>query len=117
LEVGGGNLKRLFIFLVFMIVTYSIYYDLKAGSLPKAAEVAVTVKPQPAAEAPVDMNTPEYFTVNVTSGDTILSLMEHKLEGPLPVSIDQLITDFELLNDGQSPHDIQIGKTYKLPLY
>jgi hypothetical protein len=110
-------LKRLLIFLTVMIVSYSIYYDLKAGSLPKAAEVAVSVQKQEAAETPADLNTPEYFTVKVTSGDTILSLMEHKLEGPLPVSIDQLITDFELLNDGQSPHDIQVGKTYKLPLY
>ncbi|WP_456274023.1 hypothetical protein [Bacillus sp. AK031] len=112
-------MKKLYIFLVIMIVSYSIYYDLKAGSLPKVAEVTVTVHNQPSHEneEPVQANSPEYFTVKVKSGDTILSLMEQQLDGPLPVPIDQLITDFEILNEGQSPHEIQIGRSYKLPNY
>ena len=110
-------MKRFIIFLLFIIVSYSIYYDLKAGTLPKAAEVAAALPVQEAVEPPVQENGLEYFAVKVKSGDTVLSLMQEKLNGPLPVSIDRLIEDFQLLNDGESPQDIQIGKIYKLPAY
>ncbi|WP_409251376.1 hypothetical protein V1502_14660 [Bacillus sp. SCS-153A] len=113
-------MKRMYIFLLIMIVSYSIYYDLKAGTLPKIEETAAPViateteEPPPAVEEDYEI---EHTTVKIKSGDTILSLMEETLDGPLPVSIDQLIEDFESLNDGQSPHDIQVGKVYKLPVY
>jgi hypothetical protein len=114
-------LKRLCIFLLIMIVSYSIYYDLKAGTLPKAHEAAIqaTVN-QPQESLPdetVEEINIEYITVKIKSGDTILSLMEEVLDGPLPVSIDQLIEDFETLNEGHSPQDIQVGRSYKLPVY
>ncbi|MGF2617099.1 hypothetical protein FZC84_04520 [Rossellomorea vietnamensis] len=114
-------MKRLGIFLVVMIVSYSIYYDLKAGTLPSAAEPAVPaamIEPvQEQEETVSDEIEIEYVEVKVKSGDTILSLMDQSLDGPLPVSIDQLIEDFQFLNEGESPQDIQAGEVYKLPLY
>ncbi|MGM0844229.1 MAG: hypothetical protein ACQEUT_04560 [Bacillota bacterium] len=116
-------MKRLGIFLLVTIVSYSIYYDLNAGTLPKAAESVVAI-PAPTnepmeepSETVSDEFEIEFVEVKVKSGDTILSLMEQNLEGPLPVSIDQLIEDFEYLNEGHSPKDIQAGEIYKLPLY
>jgi hypothetical protein len=117
---GGGHLKRLYIFILFMIVSYSVYYDLKAGTLPKAVETAVPVVNNNEESLPEETEEEiqiEYTSVKVKSGDTILSLMEEELDGPLPVSIDQLIEDFEFLNEGQSAQDIQVGKVYKLPIY
>ncbi|WP_421379874.1 hypothetical protein ACOJQI_16505 [Bacillus salacetis] len=114
-------MKRLCIFLLIMIVSYSIYYDLKAGTLPKAEESAIQVTANESKESPPEETEEEikieYISVTIKSGDTVLSLMEEKLDGPLPVSIDQLIEDFEFLNEGQSPQDIQVGKSYKLPVY
>ncbi|RIW31038.1 hypothetical protein D3H55_15620 [Bacillus salacetis] len=115
-------MKRLYVFLLFMIITYSIYYDLKAGTLPRSEEAAVTVnvnEQQPLEITPEETNESkiDFVTVEIKSGDTILSIMEEALDGPLPVSIDQLIEDFKFLNEGQSPHEIQVGKDYKLPVY
>jgi hypothetical protein len=113
-------LKRLYIFILIMIVSYSVYYDLKAGTLPKAEETAVPVVNNTEESLPEETEEEikiEYTSVKVKSGDTILSLMEEELDGPLPVSIDQLIEDFEFLNEGQSAQDIQVGKVYKLPIY
>lgn len=115
-------MKRLGIFFLVMIVSYSIYYDLKAGTLPKVEETAAQVIATDTEETPVEETDEEEFEiehmeVKIKSGDTVLSLMEQMLDGPLPVSIDQLIEDFETLNEGQSPQDIQVGKVYKLPKY
>lgn len=114
-------MKRLGIFLMVMIVSYSIYYDLKTGTLPRAAEPAVPAAVMEPVQEPKEIRPDEieieYVEVKIKSGDTILSLMEQNLDGPLPVSIDQLIEDFQFLNDGETPQDIQAGEVYKLPLY
>ena len=31
--------------------------------------------------------------------------------------MNQMIKDFKKLNNGTAPEDIQIGKTYKFPIY
>ncbi len=46
----------------------------------------------------------------IQRGDTLLSIVEREMNGKLPVSIDQLIADFQTLNPHVNAHSLQIGK-------
>jgi hypothetical protein len=104
-------MKRLFIAIFTLLLLYSIYYDLTSGSLPtkETKNVAVPVTNM--------SNNDDFFEATVKPGDTVLSIMEKHLKEPLPVSITKLITDFQALNKGKQPEEIQIGKRYKFPNY
>ena len=54
-------------------------------------------------------NTFPAFEKEVEPGETVISIVEHQIEKPLPVSIEELIQDFRKLNPGQAPEKIQIG--------
>ncbi len=94
-------MKKLAIFLVTILVAYSIYYDLKTGTLPvnnvvAAIEVSSTEKGQQSSEG-------KFIEVVIKPGDTVLSLIEQHLQGSLPVSIETVIKDFQKLNEETVP--------------
>lgn len=103
-------MKKLFGALAILLVFYIIFFDLKHGTLPVAMEepeivsTAATVKTS-------------FFEEKVRAGDTVLTIVENKLKAQIPVSINEVVTDFETLNEGISPEKIQIGKTYRFPDY
>ncbi|HZG60534.1 MAG TPA: hypothetical protein VEY68_08735 [Anoxybacillus sp.] len=105
-------MKKLTGLLILCFVIYIVYHDVTNGTLPAASTTShiQTVK----AENKEALN---YKTMKVKAGDTILSIMEKERNGPLPVSIEQLIKDFEALNPGVKTESLQIGKTYKFPVY
>ncbi|CAN7321108.1 hypothetical protein [Rossellomorea sp. LjRoot5] len=121
-------MKRMAIFFGIIILLYSVYYDLNKGTLRllyKEAIVATSEplvngnqreQPQEPVKREEDPSSLSYVEMEVKPGDTVLSLVEDLIDGSIPVSIDQVITDFEELND-VSPAKIQIGKTYKIPNY
>jgi|tagenome__1003787_1003787.scaffolds.fasta_scaffold20077951_1 hypothetical protein len=108
-------MKKLFGILLSILVIYVIYYDLTVGTLP-------TSTPQPV-DAKVEKITPATetdlpsFDAKVKPGETVISIVEHKINKSLPVSIQDLIKDFQTLNRGKSPEKIQIGSTYHFPDY
>jgi hypothetical protein len=63
------------------------------------------------------LNESIYIEVEVKAGDTVLTIAEKITNKPIPVSITQLIEDFQALNEGTTPEKIQIGKIYKFPVY
>lgn len=105
------SLKRLIVAIITILVLYSIYHDLSKGSLPQEITEKIAV--------PVSTDIPEaaYFEEMVKPGDTVLSIMEKNTGEPIPVSITTLIQDFQKLNEGKNPEEIQIGKRYKFPRY
>ncbi|WML54079.1 hypothetical protein RCG17_05270 [Neobacillus sp. PS3-12] len=106
-------MKNLLILLVSFLIIYSIYFDISVGTLPHPAtqKVEAVAKPKlPKARIP-------YFEVKVEPGDTLMTIVEHQIKKPLPVSITRLIHDFEALNPNQSTEKIQIGKSYRFPDY
>ncbi|MEL3972833.1 hypothetical protein AAEO50_11115 [Rossellomorea oryzaecorticis] len=120
-------MKRMIIFLGIIILLYSVYYDLNKGTLnllTKRHTEVLTAQPQAVTQEAIDsVSLPEasessrsYVEVKIKPGDTVLSLVENSIEGTLPVSIEQVVSDFEELNDVE-PGKIQIGKTYKIPHY
>jgi hypothetical protein len=108
-------MKRFFGALVVLLICYIVLFDLKHGTLPHtsgktsktASETVITAKS-------VQLS---FFEEKVEAGDTVLTIVENRLEAPIPVSISEIVTDFKALNEGISPEKIQIGKTYLFPDY
>ncbi|MEI2665472.1 hypothetical protein [Rossellomorea sp. LJF3] len=121
-------MKRMAIFFGIIILLYSVYYDLNKGTLRLLYKEATVASSEPLVngnqgeppQEPVQRgegpSSLPYVEMEVKPGDTVLSLVEELLDGSIPVSIDQVISDFEELND-VPPAKIQIGKTYKIPNY
>ncbi|MBS4194694.1 hypothetical protein [Lederbergia citri] len=106
-------MKKFAAFIAISILIYSVYYDLTIGVIPRSS--AETAKLIDINSIPVEH---EPFTkIEIKPGDTVISIMEELQQGPLPVPISQIVSDFEELNEGTKPEQIQIGKTYQFPLY
>jgi hypothetical protein len=106
-------MKRLGIFLTLVVVIIAIGYDLKNGTLPTGRS-----KESPFPEtASIAASSIPYKKIKIHSGDTVLSIAERIQKGTLPVSIDEVIQDFEKLNNGLKPEEIMVGRTYKFPVY
>ncbi|GLB58216.1 hypothetical protein [Cytobacillus sp. NCCP-133] len=105
-------MKRIAGVLLSVLVVYVIYYDLNHGTLPAGEEQVLEASTQPAETAGVP-----YFEKKVNPGETVLSIVEINLDGPIPVSMDEVITNFSELNNGIKPEQIQAGQTYKFPKY
>ncbi|MCR2820404.1 hypothetical protein [Lederbergia panacisoli] len=107
-------MKKIAALIATLILIYSVYYDLTTGVIPRSsAESSVQI---------VDIQTipvqqDPFMEVEIKPGDTVISIIEGLQQGPLPVPIAQIVSDFEELNNGAKPEQIQIGKTYKFPAY
>jgi hypothetical protein len=55
--------------------------------------------------------------LEVSAGDTLLSIVEEISANTHTLSISEIIVDFEELNPGEKANSLQIGKKYKFPLY
>lgn len=112
---------RLLVVALVFITIYSIYYDLSSGTIPEQASPATTVVP-PTINSETETSDQHdsekmYIEVEVKAGDTVLTIAERISNKPIPVSITQLVEDFEQINEGITPEKIQIGKIYKFPVY
>ena len=105
-------MKRLLGILVTILILYAIYYDLSQGTLSVTTNQESTpiVKQISTTELP-------YFEKKVVAGDTVLSILEDRYRRSIPVPISDIAADFQQLNNGLSPQEIQPGKTYKFPIY
>lgn len=132
-------MRKLLFTLLVLFITYVIYYDLSAGVLSEPTSIVLLQKKESKQsenttttkaikeekteqEQQKSVNTGKeeelyYQEVKVAAGQTVLSIVEQIQGGPLPVSISQLITDFQVLNPKTEPEMIQIGKVYKFPVY
>ena len=110
---GPSNMKRLSAFILSILCIYAIYFDLTNGTLPdQNKEIAVEASAADHQSAGL-----EYFEEQVGPGETVLTIMEAELGGPVPVAIETVVNDFQTLNNGIQPEQIQNGKTYKFPSY
>lgn len=103
-------MKKLMGALLLCLVIYVIHFDLTVGTLPPSTF-------QQTKAVQTDKTALPYFETMVKPGDTVITIVEHHLNKPLPVSIHNLVTDFRKLNSKLTSDQIQIGKTYKFPDY
>ncbi|HET7579808.1 MAG TPA: LysM domain-containing protein [Bacillales bacterium] len=94
------------------LVLYSIYYDLKIGTLPTTTHAATV---ESGAHHSSKINIP-FKKVKVQPGETVLSIVE-QLQGSKAVGIQKIVHDFEKLNPGVDANEIQIGHIYRFPVY
>lgn len=109
-------MKTLFGILLSILIIYVIYFDLTVGTLPAPANGQVEANATKTKIQKPNVAIPS-FSEKVKPGETVISIVEHRLGKPLPVSISELIEDFQALNPGKSPEKIQIGSTYHFPDY
>lgn len=106
-------MKRLSIFILMLFLIYIVYFDMNNGTIainPSLAEgenkaIEVSSKASP------------YIEKKIRQGETVLSIIEQLHKEQIPVSIEQITTDFERLNPKEKAESIKVGKTYKFPLY
>nr|WP_295975263.1 hypothetical protein [uncultured Bacillus sp.] len=110
-------MKRLAGLILMITILYSIYYDISYGTLTAISSMSTSSSETAPKTAPQSKPELPYFKKKVANGDTVLSILEEHLNGPIPVPIADVVTDFKKLNNGLAPQDIQPGKTYKFPLY
>lgn len=107
-------MKKLFGFLLAVLILYVIYFDLTVGTLPSTQTQQVDAKVEKITNQKTDL---PYFEARVEPGETVISIVEHQLDKSLPVSISDLVEDFRKLNPGETPEKIRIGSTYHFPDY
>ncbi len=107
-------MKRLFAFLAIVFIVYIIYYDIRIGTLPTATAKEEKIE---ATEVIAQTSNDPFIEVKVKAGDTLLSIVERVNEDRQLLSIETVIKDFEGLNPESKAELLQIGKTYKFPLY
>ncbi|CAI9388637.1 MULTISPECIES: LysM peptidoglycan-binding domain-containing protein [Bacillaceae] len=105
-------MKRFFITFVILVTIYVIYIDLNEGTLSSTQKQEPSIEVQASPE-----EAPLFFEQQVQSGDTVLSIVEEYSTGALSVSLETVVNDFQKLNGGLKPEDIQIGKSYSFPIY
>ncbi|WP_110927394.1 LysM peptidoglycan-binding domain-containing protein [Bacillus massiliglaciei] len=109
-------MKRLLFFISLGFLLYIIYFDLTNGTLPAATGIAENPNTSVPASRQASESTIPFKVQEIKPGDTLLSLIE-KQNGSAAPEIEQMIDDFQSLNEGTKPEDIQIGKRYKIPVY
>ncbi|MCJ7843421.1 hypothetical protein MUB24_21600 [Lederbergia sp. NSJ-179] len=106
-------MKKIMVIIASFIIIYSMYHDLTVGVLP-----ALSANSGSREDVEIIQNQDkDMFEKEVRPGDTVISILEENQQDSLPVSIDQIIDDFERLNNGLKPEEIQIGETYRFPIY
>lgn len=103
-------MKRFVLAILSVLIVYVIYYDFTKGTLPTESIERNSVPVATTTNIP-------FFEVEVKPGETVLTIVEKKLDKPIPVSITRVISDFEQLNDGEKPEEIRIGYQYRFPDY
>lgn len=95
-----------------LLIVYTAYHDVTKGTLVHKQAKTVHAQQEKTKGASLP-----YQIVEIKAGDTLLSLIEQRQKGPLPVPMETLIRDFESLNPGVKATALQIGKSYKIPVY
>ncbi|MQR95565.1 LysM peptidoglycan-binding domain-containing protein [Fictibacillus phosphorivorans] len=106
-------MKRFIRVCVIMLILYVVAYDLKIGTLPQSSPANAEIQTEKQQD---QKNKQKFKTYEVTPGDTLISVVE-KLNSNNNYSIVSMIKDFKSLNPEVNPENIQIGKSYKFPVY
>ena len=108
-------MKKFLAFLMICFISFIVYYDITTGTLPQNVTIPYK-EPSLPANQPLSKSDLNYYEVTIKPGDTLLSIIERE-EGSLTQPIETIVTDFQELNEGLKPEQMQIGKTYKIPSY
>ncbi|SFP21712.1 hypothetical protein [Salibacterium halotolerans] len=102
-------MKKTLFFILFILLSISVYYDLTEGILAGPGEDNSS-----SSDIIDDRRAVE---VTVESGQTLVSITKKLHDGSLPAPVDKITRDFKELNEGVPPDLIQVDSPYRFPLY
>ncbi|KGP73179.1 hypothetical protein [Pontibacillus yanchengensis] len=121
--------KLLVVTLVFLFIV-SITKDLTTGTFPTSAnedeskpdqstQTSTTAKATTKIDTQPHQPNKRFETIkyNVKAGETVLSIIERLNKQGTPVTIQQMLKDFENLNPNTNPHQIETNEPYYFPVY
>ncbi|MBB5173902.1 hypothetical protein [Texcoconibacillus texcoconensis] len=109
-------MKASLLFIIIILVTTSVVYDLRVGTLPKDNSSTNDEAPTEMSDDAFAMDEP-FQEVIVEEGYTVLRITKALHGGEYPVSKQQILDDFSRLNPEATPKHIMIGHSYRFPLY
>ncbi|MGE6629298.1 hypothetical protein [Bacillus sp. NPDC077027] len=98
-------MRRILFLLISLFVLFIIFFDLKNGTIPLQETAAIPVT------SSINTEKKSYKMVRVKQGETVVSIVRTSR------SLDEVIQDFEELNQGVKANEIRAGSTYKFPVY
>lgn len=111
-------MKNVLILFILIIFAIGIGFDLKYGTLEQTSyKMPVQSASKSTEKVATDTKDSNYVEIKVKAGQTVLSIEEGLHKGNTPVSITQIVKDFEALNKKVDAQTIQTGKIYRFPIY
>ncbi|MFB4211831.1 hypothetical protein ACE1TH_07915 [Shouchella sp. JSM 1781072] len=110
-------MKRLVYLAIAIIVILGIQNDLTGSTLSNLVQQDDNTSEAQTNQTEEDPPPIPSQEVIIESGQTVLSIVERLHNGQVDQSIQEILADFSVLNDGINPNEIQIGQTYRFPLY
>ncbi|MBM7569649.1 hypothetical protein [Aquibacillus albus] len=131
-----NTLKKIFLTILTLLFIISIFKDLTVGTVIQPIN-QVPLDPSEKQEEQsneenhpevtssskkdqnVYMETDRYQVIQQTTkpGDTVLSIIDSLNQNISSVQMEQIIHDFEQLNPGVNPHQIEPNSSYFFPVY
>jgi len=101
-------IKRISIFSLIILLCASIYHDLSKETVD-SSHLQQTME--------ASSNDFSAVKVNVTTGDTALTIIEDINQHMEHLNVDQVIADFHTLNPNTNPYRLEEDTSYYFPLY
>lgn len=117
MHLQEDKMKKLIILVVCLFFAFIIYHDIAKGTLPITATTASAPVYKSTEKATKKTKNASYVTVKIQPGDTVLSIIEEVNKDTRSIPMQRIISDFSGLNKQTTPDKIQVGKTYKFPIY
>ncbi|MFC4618007.1 hypothetical protein ACFO4N_04605 [Camelliibacillus cellulosilyticus] len=105
-------MKKLIILALFALVGWTCFYDLTKGTLSLIGTPGTSLAES---ESTQSETTIPYKSVKINPGDTVLSIQE-RLNPMVDINIQKILDDFRRLNH-IDPNTIEIGRSYRFPIY
>ncbi|AXI09470.1 hypothetical protein CV093_11910 [Oceanobacillus sp. 143] len=103
-------MKRLMIYMLFILLCMSIYKDLSIGNLSSQENIS-----------PLEQSPHSDYTITqikITIGDTVLSVMEKmNVDESNQLDISRIMDDFKQLNPTADPFHLEPNAFYYFPVY
>lgn len=103
--------KSLILFLAILLCA-SVYHDITTGSISSKPE-----KEKENYVQTVSNKSLNFIKVQVLPGETILSIVEKYSDNIKSLDINQIVSDFEKLNEGAHPYHLKAHQSYNFPVY
>lgn len=107
-------IKRMSIYLLFLLLFLSIYKDLTTDIPKNTPQITV-----PQNDKVREVRGATGIKIQVHSGDTVLSVVEqlNKDNQTIKTDITRIIADFEKVNPHVDPYNLKSNNFYYFPLY